>query len=81
LIEACLAVLPNGDVHTPYGATESLPVSSLSGRTILERFRERTEKGEGNCVGRPAPGVEVRLIRIDDVPVATWNDAREVDPG
>jgi acyl-CoA synthetase (AMP-forming)/AMP-acid ligase II len=82
LIEECLAVLPaDGDVHTPYGATESLPVSSLAGRTILERFRERTEQGEGNCVGKPAPGVELRLIEITDEPIATWDDAHEVPRG
>ena len=82
LIEACLAVLPAaGDVHTPYGATESLPVASASGREILARFRERTEAGEGNCVGRPAPGIELRVIRITDEPIDTWSDDLELAPG
>lgn len=82
LIEACLDVLgPDGDVHTPYGATESLPVASASGREILALFRERCEAGEGNCVGRPAPGVELRVIRITDEPIAEWSDDLEVAPG
>jgi len=82
LIEECLELLPkSGDVHTPYGATESLPVSSVGGRAILEHFRERTQKGEGNCIGRPAPGVELRLIEITDEPLASWADAREVARG
>ncbi len=82
LIEECLALLPaSGDVHTPYGATESLPVSSINGRAILEHFRARTEGGEGNCIGKPAPGVELRLIEISDAPIATWDEARCVPPG
>lgn len=85
LIEQCLAMLASdGDVHTPYGATEALPVSSASGREILTRLRERTEHGEGNCVGRAAPSVELRVIRIGDEPIAHWSDALEVpanEPG
>ena len=82
LIAESLEVLPaDGDVHTPYGATEALPVASIAGRTILERFRERTERGEGNCVGRPASGVEIRLIELTDRPLACWDDASEVPPG
>lgn len=82
LIAECLAMLPPaGDVHTPYGATESLPVASASGREILERFRARTEGGEGNCVGRPAPGIELRVIRITDEPLDAWSDDLEVAPG
>jgi acyl-CoA synthetase (AMP-forming)/AMP-acid ligase II len=76
LIEQCFAALPSdGDVHTPYGATEALPVSSAGGREILARFAERTRSGEGNCVGRAAPGVELRVIRVVDSAVATWSDA------
>lgn len=80
LVEACRELLPNGDVHTPYGATESLPVASISGAEILAR-RERHEAGLGNCVGRPVPGAEVRLIELSDEPIETWAGAREVTPG
>jgi acyl-CoA synthetase (AMP-forming)/AMP-acid ligase II len=34
-----LVLSPDADVHTPYGATESLPVSTISGREILETSR------------------------------------------
>ncbi len=80
LVEECRAVLPDGDVHTPYGATEALPVSSASGREILE-LRDRTACGEGNFVGRPAPNCEVRVLAISDEPVATWSDELLVRPG
>ncbi|MEM7307538.1 MAG: fatty acid CoA ligase family protein [Planctomycetota bacterium] len=74
-------LLPEGgDVHTPYGATESLPVASISGAEIAA-LRPRVEGGAGNCVGRPAPGAEVRIIAITDEPLARLSDARELAPG
>lgn len=75
LIEQCLAFLgPRGDVHTPYGATEALPVSSMNGRAVLAEHRERTESGWGNCVGVPTRTVEARVIRITDEPLARWSE-------
>ena len=70
----------DADVYTPYGATEALPVSSISGREILA-LRERAETGEGTCVGRVAPGIDLRLIGITDEPLDPWDDAFEVKPG
>jgi acyl-CoA synthetase (AMP-forming)/AMP-acid ligase II len=80
LIEDCRTMLPDGDVHTPYGATEALPVSSASGGEILEA-RDKTARGAGNFVGRPAPGCEVRVIAIRDDAIAVWSDALLVKPG
>ena len=82
LLEACLSLLgPEGDVHTPYGATEALPVSSASGREILARHRDAMQSGSGNCLGRVAPGIEARVIRITDEPIERWSDARLAGPG
>ena len=82
LAAACRAMLgPEGDVHTPYGATEALPVASISGSEIESSTRKATESGQGVCVGRPAPGVELRLIAIDDAAIASWSDALCVEPG
>jgi acyl-CoA synthetase (AMP-forming)/AMP-acid ligase II len=80
LVRTCREVLDGGDVYTPYGATEALPVASISGAEILERADE-IEGGAGNCVGRPAPGIELRLIEITDEPVESWDLARKVPPG
>jgi len=77
LVEGLLAILPEGaEVHTPYGQTEALPLASISGAEILER-RAEIEGGFGNCVGRPAPGVELAVLRVTDEPIARWsNDLR-----
>ncbi len=73
MIEACRSMLPDGDVHTPYGATEALPVSSASGAEILAQ-RERSARGAGNFVGRPGPGCEARVIAISDEPIPIWRE-------
>jgi acyl-CoA synthetase (AMP-forming)/AMP-acid ligase II len=76
LVAACRAMLgPDGDVHTPYGATEALPVASLAGAEIEGSTRKLSESGKGLCVGRPAPGVEVAVLSISDEPIARF------DPG
>ena len=82
LIREVHRLLPlEADVHTPYGATESLPVASIAGRDVVPALEERTVGGEGTCVGEPAPGIELRLIRIDDGPIAQWPDDLQVAPG
>jgi acyl-CoA synthetase (AMP-forming)/AMP-acid ligase II len=35
----------------------------------------------GACVGRPLPGIDVRIIAITDTPIATIAEARELRPG
>jgi acyl-CoA synthetase (AMP-forming)/AMP-acid ligase II len=72
---------PGVQVFTPYGATESLPVSSIGSDEILGETRKQTEKGGGVCVGRPVGGMEVKIIRISDDPIATWSDELLVAPG
>jgi acyl-coenzyme A synthetase/AMP-(fatty) acid ligase/pimeloyl-ACP methyl ester carboxylesterase len=53
-------LLPNAALHTPYGMTEALPVADISLPQI-----EQAGPGNGVCVGRPRPGVEVRLSPLD----------------
>ncbi len=66
LVRAMRGILPeDGDVHTPYGATESLPVATISGRQV-EALGERIEAGAGTCVGVPASTIELRIVPIRD---------------
>ena len=74
LVRAMRPILPeDGDVHTPYGATESLPVASISGREV-EALGADVEAGAGTCVGRPASTIDLRLIPIRDEAVASIED-------
>jgi acyl-CoA synthetase (AMP-forming)/AMP-acid ligase II len=81
-LERFVRLLPDGaEVYTPYGATEALPVANIGSREILSETRALTEQGKGVCVGRPVAGVEVRVIRISDEPIAEWDDSLLVSPG
>jgi acyl-CoA synthetase (AMP-forming)/AMP-acid ligase II len=75
------AIPPDGDVHTPYGATESLPVASIAASEVLAETAERSAAGAGTCVGRHFPGIEWKVIRITDGPIATLDQADELPPG
>jgi olefin beta-lactone synthetase len=57
--------LAAGRLHSPYGATEALPVSTVSAEEI------DAASTDGACVGRPVRGVDVRIIPISDHAVAT----------
>jgi len=72
---------PGAQVFTPYGATECLPVSSIGSDEILGETRHQTDLGRGVCVGRPVPGLCVKIIKISDVPIPIWNQELEVEPG
>ncbi len=78
---------PGADTHTPYGATEALPVASISGREVLAANAERQrEMGAddplaGTCVGRPVPEVTLRIIPISDDSIERWDDSLPLPPG
>lgn len=72
---------PDADIHTPYGATESLPIASICGREVLEQTAPRSRLGAGTCVGRMFPGIAVKIVEITDGPIPSLTDARELSRG
>jgi acyl-CoA synthetase (AMP-forming)/AMP-acid ligase II len=67
LLERMRKILPgDAEIHTPYGATESLPIVSIESNEIITDTWEQTKKGKGTCVGRPLPGIEIRIIKITE---------------
>jgi acyl-CoA synthetase (AMP-forming)/AMP-acid ligase II len=74
-------VLPNGHLHSPYGATESLPVSTISATEVFAHHHGTaiaTAHGAGTCVGRPLPANDVRIIALTEAPLATLVEARQL---
>jgi acyl-CoA synthetase (AMP-forming)/AMP-acid ligase II len=69
------AFLPHGRLHSPYGATEALPVASISSDEI------DPASVRGACVGRPLPGIAVKVIAMVDTPIATLAETRELPAG
>lgn len=75
------SISPDGEMHTPYGATEALPVATISAHEVLGETASRTRAGQGTCVGRRFGGIDWRVIRISDEPLATIDKTTELPRG
>ncbi|GIG23141.1 acyl-CoA synthetase [Cellulomonas chitinilytica] len=60
LLAQAAALLPNAELHTPYGMTEMLPVTDVD----LAGIRA-AGPGDGVCVGHPVAGADVRVSPLD----------------
>jgi len=71
LLRRLSVLLPNAQLHTPYGMTEGLPLTDISLPEI-----EAAGAGDGVCVGRPLPGVELLIAALDSAgrPAETLTD-------
>jgi acyl-CoA synthetase (AMP-forming)/AMP-acid ligase II len=56
-------------LFTPYGATEAMPIAHVGTHEVLADTAARTARGDGTCVGRLAPGMDVRIVRVTDEPL------------
>lgn len=82
IIERFASLLENGaEIHTPYGATEAVPIISIGSREILSETKKFSEQGYGMCVGRPLNGLDVEIIRISDAPIQKWSSDLAVQTG
>ncbi|MBI5692881.1 MAG: AMP-binding protein [Verrucomicrobia bacterium] len=68
-------LLPHGRLHSPYGATEALPVASISSDEI------EPASVRGACVGRPVCGLEVRILPVSEAPLAALPPGGFLPPG
>lgn len=75
------ALGPDADLHTPYGATECLPVATISGAELIGERSKANRRGRGICVGRPLAANRIRIIRIEDRAIPTLADSVTVEPG
>jgi acyl-CoA synthetase (AMP-forming)/AMP-acid ligase II len=67
--------IPKGKLHSPYGATEVLPVSTAT----VEDISPASVRGA--CVGKPLAENRVKIIAITDGPIAALAAGRELPPG
>ncbi|MEY4307195.1 MAG: hypothetical protein RJA95_563 [Verrucomicrobiota bacterium] len=81
LLAKLRVIAPHCVTHTPYGATECLPVTTITADELLGEARQLALRGQGTCVGRPVSGVELRVIRETDGPIATLAEAAQCAPG
>ena len=81
LRQTLACVHPEAQMHTPYGATESLPVASISAQEVLSETASETDRGAGVCVGGKFETVDWRVIRIGDEPIVSLGDAEQLPTG
>jgi acyl-coenzyme A synthetase/AMP-(fatty) acid ligase/pimeloyl-ACP methyl ester carboxylesterase len=67
LLRRLRKVLPGAELHTPYGMTEALPLTDISLPEL-----EKAGSGNGVCVGRPLPGVQIRISPLNSLGRAVW---------
>lgn len=67
----------DAQIHIPYGATESLPIVSIEGREVIEQTWPETRNGRGTCVGRPLPGIHLKIVEAVDHPIADISEIRD----
>lgn len=72
---------PGGEIHTPYGATESLPIVSITGAEVLAETWAQSRQGAGTCVGRPLPGIDLKIIEPVNGPIGSWDQVTILPPG
>ncbi len=81
LLEQLRRIAPQAMIHTPYGATECLPVSTIEATELLRTHREQARQGGGTCVGRAVAGVEIRIIRETESALGSLAEATPCAPG
>jgi acyl-CoA synthetase (AMP-forming)/AMP-acid ligase II len=74
VLENIQSIAPNAKIFTPYGATECLPICSISADEILNEIRPLQENGAGTCIGMPVDGIEIKIITPENGIVATIDD-------
>lgn len=82
LLEKLVQCLPpQAEVHTPYGATEALPVADITAQEVLSETAAAYRQGRGTCVGRRFPEVAWKVIRQTQGPIPTLEQAEELGTG
>jgi acyl-CoA synthetase (AMP-forming)/AMP-acid ligase II len=76
VLDAFRNVLPaEATLHSTYGATEALPMASIT-------YRELTENSQpGACLGLPNPGLRMEIIALDAGVLDTWTESLCLPPG
>lgn len=74
-------IADDGDVFTPYGATEALPVACNSASMVLKETAAVTNRGGGTCVGAKFEKINWQVIAIHDGPLPSITDVQPVAQG
>ena len=75
VLEDFSKILPvDAEIQTPYGATEAVPIISITAKEIAEDTRQQSEMGYGTCIGYPINDIDIKIIKITDDPIQNWSE-------
>lgn len=74
-------IAPAVDLRVNYGATECLTVAAIGTEDVLDETWQAARQGQGSCVGRPLPGMQVAIAPITEQALGTWAPERELARG
>jgi len=74
-------IAEDGDVYTPYGATEALPVACNAASVVISETAARTNDGHGTCVGHKFSEIQWQVIEISDEPLEKIDQVTPVAMG
>lgn len=78
-IELLQETMVAGEIYTPYGATEALPITLITGDEILLTQPEVAAAGEqGTLVGKPVSAVELKIVQAMDSITDKFSELREL---
>jgi acyl-CoA synthetase (AMP-forming)/AMP-acid ligase II/pimeloyl-ACP methyl ester carboxylesterase len=81
-LELVKKAIPNGEASTPYGATEALPVTFITATELQTSTWEQAVTGEqGTPVGKLIPGIELRVIKSSEDPIASIEETQLLSVG
>ncbi|MEN8203281.1 MAG: fatty acid CoA ligase family protein, partial [Bacteroidota bacterium] len=63
----------DAEIHTPYGATEALPLTDISHIELMDLDGDSENFMKGTCVGYPLEGIEMKIMPVSEHPVASMN--------
>ncbi len=78
-LQDCLPA--EAQIETPYGATEALPISSISATEVLGETAIQSSLGAGTCVGRRFSQIEWKIIQATDRVIPSLDQAELVSQG
>jgi acyl-CoA synthetase (AMP-forming)/AMP-acid ligase II len=66
----------DAEIHTPYGATEALPVTDITASELLRIYSNEPENETPVCIGNPVKPLDVKILKITDKQITSWDKAR-----
>ncbi len=75
LREARKWINSGAEIHTPYGATEALPVTDICDSELLTLYENTDSYLNGICVGYPIDVIDLKIIHISEDNIGLWEDS------